>query len=134
LSKPDGEAVTLHPLAGALGDMPRIDDRFAMQKYNIGYFAVRNFPNMGIGQIDWDAGSIATHNFPGGAAQEPLFVPRSPDAAEGDGFILTAVDQMAERRTDLVILDGRDVSRPAIATVKLPFMLPMAFHGSWMAD
>jgi carotenoid cleavage dioxygenase len=33
----------------------------------------------------------------------------------------------------LLILDGNDVSRPAIATIKLPFALPMAFHGSWMA-
>ena len=67
------------------------------------------------------------------AAQEPLFVPRSPDAPDGDGFILTAVDRFVDKRTDLLILDGNDVSRPPIATVKLPFALPMAFHGSWMA-
>jgi carotenoid cleavage dioxygenase len=42
------------------------------------------------------------------------------------------VDRLAEKRTDLMILDGNDVSRPALATVKLPFALPMSFHGSWM--
>ena len=133
LSKPDAEAVTLEPLQGALGDMPKIDDRFAMEKYRIGYFSMRDFPRMGIGQIDWATRDVAVHDLEAAAAQEPLFVPRTPDSPEGDGFILTAVDRFAEKRTDLLILDGNDVSRPAIATVKLPFALPMAFHGSWMA-
>ncbi|MEO0061668.1 MAG: hypothetical protein RLZZ08_228 [Pseudomonadota bacterium] len=134
LSKPDAEAVTLRPLAGALGDMPKIDDRYAMQDYRIGYFAFRDFPKMGISQIDWQTGELRHHLIPGASAQEPLFVPRSADAAEGDGFILTVVDRFAEKRTDLLILDGRDVSRPPLATIKLPFALPMCFHGSWMAD
>ena len=133
LSKPDAEAVTLEPLQGALGDMPKIDDRFAMEKYRIGYFSMRDFPKMGIGQIDWATRDVVVHDLEAAAAQEPLFVPRTPDSPEGDGFVLTVVDRFAEKRTDLLILDGNDVSRPAIATVKLPFALPMAFHGSWMA-
>lgn len=132
LSKDGPDAVTMQPLAGALGDMPKIDDRFAMEKYRVGYFAYRDFPNMGISQIDWDTGEVRHHLMQGAAAQEPLFVPRSADAPEGDGFILTVVDRFAERRTDLLILDGNDVSRPPLATVKLPFALPMCFHGSWM--
>ena len=133
LSKPDAAAVTLHPVQGAYGDMPRIDDRYAMQKYRFGYFAFRDYPNMGVGQIDWDSGELALHPLESAAAQEPLFVPRSSDSPEGDGFILAAVDRFGEKRTDLLILDGNDVSRPPIATVKLPFAMPMAFHGSWMA-
>ncbi|AKH43929.1 carotenoid cleavage dioxygenase [Altererythrobacter atlanticus] len=132
LSKPAEEAVTITPVEGALGDMPRIDDRFAMDKYRIGYFALRDFPNMGIGQLDWESGDLVFHALEGAAAQEPVFVPRSPDAPEGDGYVLAAVDRFAERRTDLLVLDGNDVSRPPIATVKLPFALPMAFHGCWM--
>ena len=134
LSKPDAEAVSLHPVSGAFGDMPRIDDRYAMEKYRLGYFAYRDFPNMGVGQIDWDSGELKLHELQGASAQEPLFVPRGPDAPEGDGFILTVVDRFADRRTDLLILEGNDVSRPPLATVKLPFALPMAFHGSWMAS
>lgn len=133
LSKPDAEAVTLHPVQGAYGDMPKIDDRFAMEKYRTGYFAFRDFPRMGVAQIDWETEELKFHDLDNAAAQEPLFVPRAPDAPEGDGFILTAVDRFVDKRTDLLILDGNDVSRPAIATVKLPFALPMAFHGSWMA-
>lgn len=132
LAKPDDEAVSLHPVQGALGDMPKIDDRFAMQKYRTGYFALRDFPQMGVGQIDWDTGEMTMHSLEGAAAQEPLFVPRSAASAEGDGFILTVVDRMAERRAELLILDGNDVSREPLATVRLPFAMPMAFHGSWI--
>ncbi len=132
LSKPDAEAVTLEPLNGALGDMPKIDDRYAMQKYNVGYFALRDFPQMGIGQIDWEAGEIKVHELEGAASQEPVFVPRTPESPEGDGYIIVAVDRMAERRMDLLILDGNDVSRPALATIKLPFAQPMCFHGCWV--
>jgi carotenoid cleavage dioxygenase len=132
LSKPDAEAVTLEPVQSAYGDMPRIDDRFAMEKYQVGYFAFRDYPRMGVGQIDWDTGDLQFHDLEAAAAQEPLFVPRSADSPEGDGFVLAAVDRFGEKRTDLLVLDGNDVSRPPIATVKLPFALPMAFHGSWM--
>ena len=132
LDKSDNEAVSLHSVEGALGDLPRIDDRFAMQKYRYGYFSLRDFPEMGLGQMDWETGSLKVHSLEGAAAQEPLFVPRSPDAPEGDGFVLTLVDRFAERRCDLLVLDGLDVSAPPLATIRLPFALPMAFHGCWM--
>jgi carotenoid cleavage dioxygenase len=132
LSKPDAETVTLEPIQGAYGDMPKIDDRFAMEKYRVGWFAFRDFPRMGVAQIDWDTRDLKFHDLKNAAAQEPLFIPRSADAPEADGFILTVVDRFVDKTTDLLILDGNDVSRTAIATVKLPFALPMAFHGSWM--
>lgn len=132
LAKQGAEAVSLHPVQGALGDMPRIDDRYAMEKYRTGYFALRDFPQMGVGQIDWETGELMIHELEAAAAQEPLFVPRAADSPEGDGFVLTVVDRFPERRADLLILDGKDVSKPPLATVKLPFALPMAFHGCWM--
>ena len=134
LSKPDAEAVSLHPVNGAFGDMPRIDDRFAMEKYRIGYFAWRDMPQMGVGA---DRLGHRRAQVPRRCKAPPrrsrCSCRASPDAPEGDGFVLTAVDRFAEKRTDLLILDGNDVSRPPLATVKLPFALPMAFHGSWMA-
>ncbi len=81
LSKPDADAVTLHPVQGAYGDMPKIDDRFAMEKYRHGYFSFRDFPRMGIAQIDWDTGELRYHDLENAAAQEPLFVPRQPGRA-----------------------------------------------------
>lgn len=132
LARPDAEAVRLERFPGALGDMPKIDDRFAMAPYRTGYFALRDAPRLGIGQIDWQTGELKAYAPPAIAAQEPLFVPRCPDAPEGDGFVLSVVDDLAERRAELLILDGNDISRGPIARVRLPFAMPMAFHGSWI--
>ncbi|UVJ45742.1 carotenoid oxygenase family protein [Pseudomonas sp. LS1212] len=134
LSKPDDQAITLSPVAGAFGDMPRLDERFAMSKYKFGYSIYRNPPHFGIGQVDWDTKELKIHDMPDSSAQEPLFVPRHKDAPEGDGFILTVVNRLKENRADLVILDGRDVSQPPLATVKLPFNMPFQFHGCFIPE
>ena len=134
LSKPDDQAVTLTPIEGATGDMPRLDERLAMSKYNVGYFAYRSAPNFGIGQLDWKTKEVKLHLTPDSGTQEPLFVPRHKDAAEGDGFILVVVGRFKENRADLLVLDGRDVSRPPLATVKLPFNLSYQFHGCFIPD
>ena len=47
LAKPEAEAITMEPVQGAYGDMPKIDDRFAMERYHVGYMAFRDFPRMG---------------------------------------------------------------------------------------
>lgn len=44
---------------------------------------------------------------PGCLVQEPAFSPRSPDAPEGDGFLITMVDNMTLRRNEVVILSHR---------------------------
>lgn len=132
LSKNSDDAVSLRPFPGADGEMPRLDERFAMSRYRYGYFAFRRAPTFGIGRLDWDSGAMQLHEMPDSVAQEPLFVPRAPDAPEGDGYVLSVVNRVRENRADLVILDGRDVSAPPIATVKLPFNLPFSFHGCFV--
>ena len=42
-----------------------------------------------------------------------------------------SADVVTETRQ--MLPDGNDISRPPLATIKLPFAMPMAFHGSWMA-
>jgi len=39
---------------------------------------------------------------PESLVQEPAFVPRSPDAPEGDGFLITLVDSMGLHRNEVV--------------------------------
>lgn len=132
LSKNSDDIVTQKPFAGARGEMPRFDERYAMSKYRYGYFALRDAPTFGVGRLDWETGEMQLHKMPETVAQEPLFVPRSPDSPEGDGYVLCVVNRVAENRADLVILDGNDVSGPPVATVKLPFNLPFSFHGCFV--
>jgi carotenoid cleavage dioxygenase len=62
---------------------------------------------------------------------EPLFVPRAPDAAEGDGFVLVLVYRGEEKCSDLVVLDAQNVDRSPLATVRLGARVPFGFHGNW---
>ncbi|WP_334184571.1 carotenoid oxygenase family protein [Novosphingobium sp.] len=66
--------------------------------------------------------------------QEPTFVPRSPDAPEGDGFVLALLNHLETRTTELVILEALDLAKGPIARVKLPFRLRMSLHGNWLPE
>ena len=116
----------MRPLSNAPGGgMPEIDDRFAMQKYRYGYSSSRT----GVVRYDTETGGRQEHELEG-QAQEPVFVPRSPDAPEGDGFLLSVVTRPGNR-SDLIILDAMKMEAEPLATVRLPFSQPWLFHGCW---
>jgi carotenoid cleavage dioxygenase len=62
---------------------------------------------------------------------EPCFIPRRPDAAEGDGWIVQALTNGKTLCTELNLFVATEVARGPIATVKLPLRLKPAYHGSW---
>ncbi|MFE7802201.1 carotenoid oxygenase family protein [Nocardia sp. NPDC057440] len=62
---------------------------------------------------------------------EPLFVPRSPAAPEDDGWLLFLNHELVENRSQLVILDARDLERGPLATAWLEHQVPWGFHGTF---
>lgn len=70
-----------------------------------------------------DLGAVAV---PG----EFVFVPRSADAAEGDGWVMGYVIDRPKRTTDLAILDATTLAD--VARVHIPHVVPPGFHGNWM--
>ena len=140
------------------GGMPRMDDRFIGERarytllsvistpkrkrlgINEGGVAGRGFANS-IGLVDnvekkcvrWWAGEMC-------AVGEPVFVPRTADAAEGDGYVMFMVSKFLEHHAELVILDlqafhdsrdeGDDIE--PVARIVLPFRLRSGIHGSWV--
>jgi carotenoid cleavage dioxygenase len=125
------DRVDVAPFPGAVGEMPKCDDRFQMGRYRYGYMKTRE----GLARLDWDTGELLVHAIPGapGGVQEPIFVPRAPDAPEGDGWLLFLVNFHAENRAELRVVDAMDVTAPPVARVKLPFNQPTAFHGCFVA-
>jgi carotenoid cleavage dioxygenase len=65
---------------------------------------------------------------------EPVFVPRSPDAGEDDGWILAYVYDRSTDRSDVVVIEAGDFAAAPVATVHLPRRVPFGFHGNWVAD
>lgn len=68
---------------------------------------------------------------PHGYVSEPIFVPRSEDSREDDGWVLTVVYDSSKHRSDVVILDGRDLNRGPVARLHLKHHIPYGLHGSW---
>lgn len=133
-------------LCGQIGEMPMVDPRFLMSRAQQFYFGTHN-PALGpmlewgpkgppftcLGHYDevrdvlrfWYAG-------PDSSPEEPYFVPRSRDAPEGEGWLLTMVGRRAENRTDLVILDATAIEQGPVATIRMPCRLHEGFHGTWV--
>src|SRR5690606_16983403 len=68
---------------------------------------------------------------PGSSVQEPCFIPRSPDAPEGDGWIVQVCNRLAEHRSDLLIFDALDIEKGPLATVNIPIRLRFGLHGNF---
>lgn len=136
--KGPSDAVKREQLDDMAGEFPRFDERRSGLSYRHGYFAAnsRNEPTIrsdAIAHVDLATGRRTTAVLPSGDfAGEPVFVPRTERAVEGDGWLLSVVYCGAEDRSDLVLLDAQDVGAGPIATASLPRRVPFGFHGNWV--
>jgi carotenoid cleavage dioxygenase len=119
------------------GEFPRLDERHTGRAYRHGWYAGSTQRDDGGG-----FGAVVHHDFAtgrrtafelaeGDATGEPVFVPRAPDAPEGDGHLVTVIYRAAENRSDLAVFDACDVARGPIACAELPHRVPHGFHGNW---
>ncbi len=119
------------------GEFPRLDERFTGSHYGQGYYAatINGAEGLGFDSIvhqDFAAGRRSTYMLPAGdVTGEPVFVPRSEGADEGDGYLISVVYRAAEKRSDLVFLDARNLADGPIACAELPHRVPYGFHGNW---
>jgi carotenoid cleavage dioxygenase-like enzyme len=70
----------------------------------------------------------------GRAYLEPVFVPRTPDSDEDDGWLLTYVYDAPSNGGEVQILHAQDFNGSPIATIHLPQRVPFGFHGNWVPD
>jgi carotenoid cleavage dioxygenase len=133
----ESNAVKREPLDDMAGEFPRFDERRAGLANRHGWFAA-NTERPGelhfdaIAHIDLATGKRAAYELPSGdATSEPVFTPRSPDAAEGDGYLLSVVYRSATDRSELLVFDTSDITAGPIATAHVPRRVPFGFHGNW---
>ncbi|WP_404712548.1 carotenoid oxygenase family protein [Sphingomonas sp. MMS24-J13] len=126
-------------------EFPRIDERYATQAYRHGWMLIldpdRPYEGPGgafyaltntLGHIDlatrretrWWAG-------PQCAIQEPCFIPRGPDAPEGDGYVIALVDNHVTNYSDLAVFDAQRVDEGPISRIRLPMRMRQGLHGNW---
>ena len=82
----------------------------------------------GIVKVDHEAETgQRTSSATGHVLGEPIFVPRSPDSAEDDGWLLARRLLRGEHRSRLVVLDARDVESDPVAVAHLRHHVPLGF-------
>lgn len=126
----------------------RIDDRYLTRK-NRYSFMMTSDPSLPVNREFADTLAVRVSNawyrfdhlsgsidkFSAGdsyGVSEPQFVPRSPAAPEGDGYLIGVVNDFRTLRSELVVVDAMNLAAGAVARVKLPFRLHMQVHGWWV--
>lgn len=121
------------------GEFPRIDDRRAGLKSRHGWYACAN-PKLpmfgalsGVVHVDGNGTRLGHYLLPAGdTISEPVFVERSKDAPEGDGWLLAVIWRARENRSDLAVFNAMDVEAGPVALVQLGHRVPDGFHGNWV--
>jgi carotenoid cleavage dioxygenase-like enzyme len=119
----------------------RIDERYLTLPYRYIYvqYADRRFDSgdkLGrtdgncFGRFDLQTRTLKPF-FPGRdrALHEPVFIPRSASAAEGDGYLIGVGDDLERNTTEAYLVDA--TSMEEIARIVLPLRTSGQVHGTW---
>lgn len=138
----DGQGNTMkeEQLDDRSGEFPRFDERFTMSDYRHGWIVAGDItdPKTGDprqdGLVHYDLKSGKSTGWAAGPDDrfgEPVFVPRSEGAAEGDGWLLSVLYRGEEKRSDLAVFEATDLARGPVALAHLSSRVPAGFHGNW---
>ena len=120
-------------------EFPRVADAVVGRPYEHGYAATSVYGTAARTTYD----SIVHYNLKTGGStvwslgrgdcvSEPAFVPRTPDAAESDGWLLAFVYRAETNTSDIAVLDAAEIDAGPVATVHLDTRVPNGFHGTWV--
>ena len=84
----------------------------------------------GISKVNTETKKTVYRDYAPDLTSEPLFVPSPDSSNEDDGWILHTVYRKAQHRSDLLVLDARDLSTTCCA--ELPHHQSQGFHGNWV--
>lgn len=119
------------------GEFPRFDERRTGLAYRHGWFpASTGRPGSvmfdALAHVDVVSGRRTLHQFAAGdVPSEFVFVPRSEDAAEGEGWLVGLVYRAGRDASDFVVFDARDLAAGPVAVASMDRRIPFGFHGNW---
>ncbi|MEO3788136.1 carotenoid oxygenase family protein [Actinocorallia sp. B10E7] len=112
-------------------ELPQFDWRCSTRKHRFSYLSGHHGAEGlfdAVLKVDHETGEVTSHVL-GDCVGEPIFVARTPDSAEDDGWLLAVVYQESGHRSGLAILDARNLDH--LATAWLNHHLPYGFHGGF---
>ncbi|MGD0602491.1 MAG: carotenoid oxygenase family protein [Streptosporangiaceae bacterium] len=133
-----GETMHAEQLDDRPQEFPVVDERFKGCPCRYGLTTGMNPESAPYG-----GHSLLRHNLPSGTAEvhdfgqgneagDPVFIPRSAETQEGDGWVMTIVRGLGSGARKLVVLDTADFSGDPVAEIWLPSVGPRGFHSTWL--
>jgi len=116
------------------GVLSRQDDRYHTIPYRYGFMLqVGPAGKTGWAMVDHQTGQVSTWApGPNARVSEMCFIPRSRTAPEGDGYLIGVVTNTDQAgRSDVVLLDTKDIEAGPIARIKMPYRIVGQIHGFW---
>jgi carotenoid cleavage dioxygenase len=121
-------------------ELPKVDERFYGRGHRWGYLIGGDAKGNGMRMHslvvrDIERGSECEyrlrHDRPA-LVMEPTFVPRTPSAAEGDGYLMVPVSRWSENLGEYAIFDTDGIAAGPVCRIEIPFLLGFTPHGHWM--
>jgi carotenoid cleavage dioxygenase-like enzyme len=69
----------------------------------------------------------------GWIAEEHVYIPSSGTGLEGEGWLLGTAYHWPSERTSLSVFDASVVDAGPLASIQLPYGLPLGLHGQFVA-
>lgn len=83
-----------------------------------------------IEHFDVSSGARQSYGF-NGQVPEPMFVPRSAHAPEGDGWVLTVAYDRDSNTSDMCVFEAQHIADGPVGRAKVSHRVPACFHGTW---
>ena len=118
-------------------EFPRHDERLVGKPYRYGYCGTPGAGGLFGGLLKHDLHTGEELHRDDGVSkqyQEPVFVPRSEEADEDDGWVMSYCHDSDRNVAEVVILHAQDFLGEPLATIDLGVRVPFGFHGNWVAD
>ncbi|MBN6037165.1 carotenoid oxygenase family protein [Amycolatopsis sp. 195334CR] len=130
-------AVSESPMDDANTEFPSVDSRkvgrLSRFAYHVSISPESTLLFDGLVRYDNATGVKAEHRFgPGRWGSEAPFAPRDGATVEGDGYLVTFVQDEREGVSELDIFDAGDLAAGPVARVLLPQRVPLGFHATWV--
>ena len=65
---------------------------------------------------------------------EFVFVPRSDQVSEAEGWLMGLVIDASNQATQLQFFDALNIEQGPVGAVHIPHRIPPGFHGNWISD
>ena len=123
-------------------EFPQCDPRYNGRPYRHGWYTSPdgdcasgmeendNYFNT-VGHVDHETGELDRYSCGQALISEALFVPKSEDAAEGEGYLLSVVTSLETRTSSLYIFNALKLADGPVAIARLSHCVPAGFHGAW---